>query len=261
MIRRNTTGPGGQASWVLVSQVDHAQLSGQLAEAWEGLDLRDGSERDQLISAIYHHDDGWAEWEENQQIDARTGRPRQFTEMDLSDSLNIWTRSIEAAAAAGPLAGYAVAGHFIDLRRTSVARNDEDTPDALLARHWTADFEARQTEWLAAWQSTGQDTDSYEVGQIAVATLRFFDVLSLWLCCAERTNPAEFCLPDNSQVTLTPKNADRVTVSPWPFADDELDFSVPGRAVLARAYRDADDLANADGATVTVHWRLTMDWT
>ena len=256
MIRRNAIGTDGQARWVLVSQVDHAHVSGQLAAAWQSIDLLAGSDRDELIFAIDHHDDGWAKWDQNPRVDARTGRPRQFTEMQLTDSLDIWTRTIESAAEAGPLAGYAVAGHFIYLMRTASAWCERDTTDALLARHWVADFEARQTKWLAARQSTGQVSQAYETGQTAVATLQLFDVLSLWLCCAERTTPAEFSLPNESTVTLAPDGTDRITVSPWPFADDRLDLSVPGRSIPARAYQNAADLADTESEAVTLAWRL-----
>jgi len=260
MIRRNAMGTNGQARWILISQIDHAHISGQLAAAWQGIDLLAGSDRDELIFAIDHHDDGWAAWDQNPRVDARTGRPRQFTEMQLTDSLNIWTRAIEAAAEAGPLAGYAVAGHFIYLMRTASAWCEKDTTDALLARHWVADFEAKQTKWLAARQSTGQVAQAYEMGQTAVATLQLFDVLSLWLCCAERTTPAQFCLPNESTVTLTPESSDRISrisIGPWPFAADRLDLSVPGRSIPARAYQNAADLADTECEAVTLVWRLT----
>ncbi len=257
MIRRNAIGTDGQARWVLVSQVDHAHVSGQLAAAWQGIDLLAGSDRDELIFAIDHHDDGWATWDQNPRVDARTGRPRQFTEMQLTDSLSIWTRAIEAAAEAGPLAGYAVAGHFIYLMRTASAWCEQDTTDALLARHWVADFEARQTKWLAARQSTGQVSQAYEVGQTAVATLQLFDVLSLWLCCAERTTPAEFSLPNESMVTLTPESGDRISIDPWPFAEAQFEQSVPGRSIPSRGYQNAADLADAESEAVTLAWRLT----
>jgi hypothetical protein len=257
MIRRNAMGTNDQARWILISQVDHAQVSGRLAAAWQGIDLLAGAERDEMIFAVDHHDDGWAAWEQNLRVDARTGRPRQFTEMQLTDSLNIWTQSIESAAEAGPLAGYAVAGHFIYLMRTASAWCEPDTTDALLARHWVADFESRQTKWLAARQSTGQVTQAYEMGQTAVATLQLFDVLSLWLCCAERTTAAEFSLPNESTVTLTPESGDRINIDPWPFAEAQFELSVPGRSIPARAYQNAADLADTESEAVTLAWRLT----
>ena len=55
MIRRDATLPDGSPAWVLVSQVDHAHLAGELAEGW-----RDGlPAASVLLPTIYRHDDGW----------------------------------------------------------------------------------------------------------------------------------------------------------------------------------------------------------
>jgi hypothetical protein len=34
MIRRNQTDDDGQAAWLLISQIEHARLSGEMAAAW-----------------------------------------------------------------------------------------------------------------------------------------------------------------------------------------------------------------------------------
>src|SRR5882757_3486291 len=106
MIRREIELAEGERLWLLISQVDHAHISGELTR---NLDERFSHE---VIEAITHHDDGWAEWEAAPKLNPEIGGPYSFLEMPLTESLAIWDRSIAAAREFGPLAGFIVAGHF-----------------------------------------------------------------------------------------------------------------------------------------------------
>ena len=112
MIRRDEPADGAPSHWALISQVEHARLAGRLAEPWVDGPFAPLWPRDELLWAIEHHDDGWRQWEACPGVDSRTGRPRNFTEMPAAEALAIWRHSVDAAAAAFPLAGYVVAGHF-----------------------------------------------------------------------------------------------------------------------------------------------------
>jgi len=297
MIRRNAIGPDGQPRWILISQVDHAQVSGRLAQVWRDFDVLASPDREEIVGAIYHHDDGWQQWERRIEVDRRSGRPLQFIEMPLTETIDIWTRSIELAREIGPLAAFIVAGHFVHLMRTSSAWHADPAGEGALARHWVAEFQSRQIDWLADWQATGRPVghaaegrtskrtaeqkserviermserpaekvaNAYEFAERAVQVLQFFDVLSLWFCCAERTIPAEFTLPDGSIVTLAPSShtstgssgPEPITMSPWLLAEDTLELTVPGRSVPAEEYADATALAAAASEEVTLTWRL-----
>lgn len=85
-------------SWLLVSQVDHAHLAGEVAAVW-------GNERvpalpvaDLLVPAIRDHDEGWRTWEDAPQVDPASDLPRNFTEMPMPIATRLWSESIEAAA-------------------------------------------------------------------------------------------------------------------------------------------------------------------
>ncbi len=105
---------------LLISQVDHAQLAGDLAAAWgndrvPGLPLAE-----LLVPAVRDHDLGWREWETAPTTTA-DGRPRGFLEMPAGEAAEIWTRSIDACAAGFPSSAEA-------LRRLR-ADGGEVTPD------------------------------------------------------------------------------------------------------------------------------------
>jgi hypothetical protein len=95
--------------WLLISQVEHARLAGELAEAWNFNGGRMVAVRDELVQAVRQHDEGWAVWELSPTVDPETGRPRDFTEMPMPTATGIWSRSIayclehHPASAMGPL--------------------------------------------------------------------------------------------------------------------------------------------------------------
>src|SRR5262245_28751361 len=113
MIRREITAEDGKKLWLFVSQVHHAQVSGELTKHWHAPFTSD------VVDAISHHDDGWAEWEADPKINPQNGAPYSFLEMPLTEALAIWDRSIAAAQKFGLLAGYIVAGHFYSLLNDS----------------------------------------------------------------------------------------------------------------------------------------------
>ncbi|MEO1248806.1 MAG: DUF3891 family protein, partial [Pseudomonadota bacterium] len=105
------------SNWLILNQRDHASLSADLARAMDLPPLDELGAREELLAAIAHHDDGWANWDADPKTDPDLGRPRGFNEMDRRDSLPIWRASIESAATHGPLAAATVAGHFLALSR------------------------------------------------------------------------------------------------------------------------------------------------
>jgi uncharacterized protein DUF3891 len=254
MIRRTQkTADGGQA-WMLISQVDHAHLAGELAASWGAGPFPPLVPRDQLLPAIDHHDDGWAEWERCPQVDAEHGRPIDFLEMQLADSLAIWQRSIDAAAAFGPLAAYVVSGHFSALLRRSNAWQPTTTPPAG-ATAFLDQQDRDRAHWLEAWQGADPVRNTPEVAEQGLKFLQFFDALSLWLCMAERHEPRSMATPGGPELTLTPRTQE-VELRPWPWRVPELNVRVAGRAVPVARYESAQALEQAVSQTVVLSWRL-----
>jgi hypothetical protein len=141
MIRREFQLENRTAAWLFISQVEHARISGELVRTWGE------TFSDDVLAAIMHHDDGWAAWEAEPQIDRRRGRPYSFLEMPIADVLAIWDGSIKAARNFGPLAGAIVAGHFISLASGS------DQASNPLAANWLREMAEARAAWLAEWQA------------------------------------------------------------------------------------------------------------
>lgn len=260
MIRRDVQAADGSHQWLLISQVEHAHISYELACDWGWGEVAPLEPRDELLAAILHHDDGWGPWEQQPGVDPRSGRPLDFLEMPIGEAIAIWNRSIDECEPYGPLAAYLVSSHFsalVDRAHPAHAANPQwlEQVDRFLDAQ-----RANQHQWLAAWSaSAGYGDNSETPRQIAargLSQLQLFDALSLWLCMAERTEPAVFPTPDGPDLTWNPASPAVITVSPWPWRRGEFSVQATGRLVAARPYASREELAAAPGQRVIRKWKL-----
>ncbi len=254
MIRREISHAGCPRQWLLVSQVEHARLSGLLAE--NGLSQLDAAVRSDLQQAIGHHDDGWADWDAAMPIDQEHHRPWAFHELPLELSLPIWTASIDAAAEIGPLAGCIVAGHFLALLDAS----EKSAPNA---EAWQREMSARREAWFAEWQNFDPERHTSSLAEEALHWLQLFDVLSLWLCnvCPGQGEPTDKCptsyrlFADKPLETEFSYQQGKVRVSPWRFDVSSLQLEAVGWVVPVREYINAEALFAAR-EQCSVRWEL-----
>ncbi len=241
--------------WILIAQQDHARLAGQLAEHWGPNGFVPPAPREALLWAIYHHDDGWHDWDLSPRIDPQNGRPRSFFEMERSDSLAIWTRSIDNAARAGYLQAYTVAGHFSRLARRSAAWRTDDPQQADVERFLDRTSES-MAEWLLAWQAEDAERHKPDIARLAVAQLQFFDSLSLWFCCMTTLEAESLEAPGAKRMELAPVDAARVEIDPWPLDVTSLALGVSGRSIPVGCYSSGAELAAAGCTAVQLDWHL-----
>jgi hypothetical protein len=261
MIRRDDSTSGGRPGWALISQVEHARLSGEMATAWGSSACPKLEYRREMLPAIFQHDDGWAEWERHPGVDPANGRPLNFTEMRLDESLAIWQRSISAAAGSGPLAGYVVSGHFSALLRHQNAWQKMGSAHHDQARSFLDEQDRRRTDWLAQWQSHSPASRTEAAAEKGLHWLQFFDALSLWLCMARRAEPHAMPIPGGGELRLTPfvsnpAKGERIGLAPWPFSRPELPLGLSGRCVPVGHYRTSAELVDAPSATIMLNWLL-----
>ena len=265
MIRRDAQAADGSPRWILIPQIDHARLAGDLADAWHFGRAVEPIAAD-IRHAARHHDDGWADWDLAPGVDA-SGVPVNFDAMRLADALSIWQRGIELSTIHSPLAGYLTAGHFCRL----LARFDSSRARAAnrpLGERFLADQAANMDALLAAWQSADQPARTRPLAELGVSLVQLFDAASLWFCCAPRHQPWEARLPEGPQWTFTPRAgsntsaeavpAAQVSLEPWPLDRQSLTLRAAGRSVPAARYRGAEELAAMPGEPVELVWRLAL---
>jgi hypothetical protein len=223
--------------------------------------------RDEVLVAIAAHDDGWAEWEQGPQLDAKHGRPLSFMELPVCDATAIWSKSIAVAEEIGPLAAWMVSGHFIRLLEHS-----EHAQFDPLTRSWLAEIRPRREAWFARWQSIDPEVRDMTVANEALQWLWAFDEASLWFCChgptggetrptaagvyaAGRGTPIELNLSgDGAPVLIEPERGVTHAV-PWRFDVESFDFEASALLVPAQRYDSPQQLLAA-GRPHTLRWRL-----
>ncbi len=257
MIRRDCLAEDGSRRWVLISQVAHAHLAGCISEHWGAAPYAPLVEpADELVKAVYHHDDGWHQWEREPSPDPVTGRPPDFMVMPLLESLAIWRRSIDTAGQIGPLAGYAVSGHFSALLSRAVPAHESDDTWMRPATDFLDEQKQLRDRWLARWLQADPLRRNHELADRAVAILQFFDRLSLWLCCADRTETATFHVPGQLPLTCTPRGRREIVMNPWPLRVPKLQLKLHGRSIAVAKYADSAALASAASTPVLLGWLL-----
>jgi hypothetical protein len=249
MIRREIHLPGQPPHWLLISQVEHARISGLMAE--HGLAHLPEPIRGELLQAILHHDDGWASWETGPQLD-ENGRPLSFRELELEDSLSIWTASIQLAEGIGPLAALVVSGHFLRLLSAS------DSKSQPAARHWRRTWSNQRERWFTSWSASKPPGRARKVYREALSWLRLLDVLSLWICSVcpnedeeTREDPDRYRVSSGgSFATEFVFQQGQVRVAPWRFCVPRIAIQANGWLVPVRNYANVDELMAARLASI-----------
>lgn len=164
--------------YCVVTQPDHAQLSGAFAAAFD-------RERfpyidDEILQGIAVHDSGWAPF------DGRAphpilpkvlpdGRLQSFLTTPPEIFLRAWTGSIDQAEDVGDAAGAMVSRHFGRLAQYRL-QNVQDGPEDVSRIHGFLRAEASRQERL--------DGGNQQNGLLKV--LQFCDLISLYVCCGVR---------------------------------------------------------------------------
>lgn len=254
MIRRISKDVDGVRNWILIPQMQHALLAADLFQNWVFTDRSEQlveALRKELLPAVAKHDDGWADWDRDPQFDPQSGRPVDFREMPLGDSLRIWSQSIRLAAEIGNLAGAAVAGHFLDLLEHAdlSAKESRQQRDA---EKFRKEFLRARKDWLARWGSENPQLHAMGAPEFALQLLQGFDRMSLWLCCDEQRVSSPLCLGKQPSVVFENRGT-VISAEPWPFATEELALKVAGVLVAGVEERSAA-LPFTDCPVVPVGW-------
>ncbi|MGH9524434.1 MAG: DUF3891 family protein [Terriglobales bacterium] len=163
--------------WLLITQPDHADLSGQIAAA---IDARDfPAPPAEVVNAIRNHDSGWSALEGAGHFPPALhpdGRPVSFFEIAPEQFLEAWDASVERAAENSAVGGYIVSRHFSSLGESRLERAP-DPPETQAKLRGFVDGERSRQGALRKLASDVKQWESY------VLLLQFCDLLSLYLCC------------------------------------------------------------------------------
>ncbi len=222
---------------LLVTQPDHAALSGRIMAAWRSDGLPGRRTRETVLLATREHDNGWLAVDDRPAVDAATGRPHHFMTAPDATKQGIWPRGMRRLEPVDPAAAALVAQHAL----TVLERHS--TPG------WKRFFTALAAERDRILRGGAYDDDL----DVLLADYRFVflgDLLSLIFCCGwSGTFHREGYAVTRDGTTLH--------VRPDPFAGRIVELTAPARRLTARSYASDRDLQAAHDAAPRVVLRGT----
>ena len=237
MIRRKKNG-----GWILITQHDHAELSGQIMTHWGNSEFARPNPYDEVLFAVREHDSGWKEWDSLPKINPDTGYPANFTEMSFQDQDDIWRKCYKPYSQDQPYASCLVALHFSKFSRNNLRKD----PGNQVAESLHRELKEFVANGLNLQISNGniEEIPSEIIKNLKL--LQIGDIISLALChgwkSIEITEvPYDY---NGSETTLQIKSEDgfNYTVTPYPFDEPALKFSIQVRSLHSKTFSGDEEL-------------------
>lgn len=256
--------PDGDA-WLLISQLDHSLLSGEMARRIGNGMFAPPSPFESVVNAIARHDCGWEAADREPELNEQS-RPAHVFESDILVALSAWQKSVNQIAEDDAYAGLLVSLHTMALANRAAAKEPAAQDEFSRHRafrirrfvHQQIEIQEnlrRKLEMRSdlplrgglAEQGRAADEDLLRTNFFL---LEFLDQLSLNLCFnrlvfqrVEMVYPRTGEGPLTARISVDPKEG--MKLNPWPFNEASFQFGVPARKIAAGPYRDLQSLRSA----------------
>ena len=234
-------------SIVMITQNDHAQLSGLFAAHWGNEKFERPRPYASLVRAAMFHDRGWIRYETGPQINPETGKTPNYREVPndrrnskRSNGPGDWLSDID------PYAGLMIAKHRTGLwqGRYGVITYPPAIQRGTLpptSRQFIARSEAKQ-------KTAAEKLDAKELA-INYNLLQVWDILSLYICSTEVLKPdrigpvpTAYSGAAGTGMTLTPAEPRTIALDPYPFDQPSLTTNVIYRRLAQSKFKDTAEL-------------------
>jgi hypothetical protein len=235
-------------SWQLVLQPDHADLSGQFAEAWGGDGFAEPSPKASMVLAAVRHDDGWGVWDRRPGWDEERERPRSFLDVPVPVHLAFYRACIAAVTEEDPYAGMMISMHGAGIyngrygTQPSLGLTDHTKHKELVEAFVREQEEGYQAISAGLGVSEDERWTNYLL-------LQMYDRLSLYFCLrdveageADEVGPAPGPEGNDAALVLEPIGPWHVRMTPFPFRESPARFTLVRRVLPKRAYATNDEL-------------------
>jgi hypothetical protein len=234
-------------SIVMITQNDHAQLSGLFAAHWGNGDFEKPRPHESLVRAAMFHDRGWIRYETGPQLDPRTGRtpnyrdvPNDRAQLEAFEWAGDWLSAIDRYA------GLMIAKHRTGLWQGRYGVMSH--PPAIQRGTLPADIVSFIGRSEAKQKVAAETFDPAELAT-NYHLLQVWDLMSLYICSTEILKPDRiapvpvgYAGDAGVAMTLTPLAADRVALDPYPFDQPTLPTSVIFRRLRQTTFTDSAEL-------------------
>lgn len=246
---------------LLLSQLDHATLAGRFAAAWGNDGFQAPAPSESVVLAASRHDEGWREWDAEFRFDATRRAPLYFLDVDIRDYVSLYSRGIARIAELDPYAGLLASlhgtgnlcGRWGTQPGIRLRAYDEATWPPLIEAYVLEQeaLQARLKLRILSLRANDRRSDFERRLWSNYELLQAWDRLSLFLCRSDprRREAAELgavprSIDDSDRVPLVvqAEGGGLATVTPWPFAPDRLEASIPVRRIPDRPYLSPEDV-------------------
>ncbi|MGB7157596.1 MAG: DUF3891 family protein [Tepidisphaeraceae bacterium] len=255
------------ADVLLITQHDHALVSGVLAEHFGNDRFARPEPLESTIRGVSHHDCGWPLHDDAPTLNAN-GMPSDVFETTRPVALRVWTASADRAAAEDPYAGLLTSLHVLSLSVFATSETpfahekfDMDNPQDRFAIIKFQQHEILRQEELRARLGLRTEKPLHHSGlpregmqkaedwlQFNIRMLQAMDAISLVACCTKAPMAQTqdvFLQPNGAKVKLSlGRLGNDVLVDPWPFAIGEIELEIPAARLPGTPY-DSDDAFRA----------------
>jgi hypothetical protein len=251
------------SDFLLITQHDHALISGELAESFGNAGFASPVPREPALAGIRLHDCGWPLHDDQPTLNAEH-LPIDVFESTREIAFKVWTASVERATREDLYAGLLVSLHVLALSVLAAEHAGPggsfnlDNPQNRFAVIKFQQRELERQETLRAQLGLRTEKGAHHAVardirqepedqlQFNFALLQVMDQLSLALCCTAPPVTRSRDLPrhpggDKIKFTFTRQGND-IVLAPWPFSRAEIEVKIPGCRVPAKTYKDDAEL-------------------
>jgi hypothetical protein len=250
-------------SLMMVLQIEHARLVGELMQHWGGGMFERPSPYESVCLAASMHDEGWRVPDEEALYDANKARPLHFLDIDLRQHASFYGKGVERVREMDAYAGLLVGMHWTGLYRgrwgTQQRRVFEPKEGAFLEDVMIEEERAEVPAKLKLLAASSEPRSSFEMRLwMNYELLQACDLLSLFVCMEDLTDDSVSGTvgpvptgpgKDAIDLQLHVLGGGVVSIDPYPFDVPSLEMNVPFRAIPDRRYESQSEAArHIDGA-------------
>jgi Protein of unknown function (DUF3891) len=237
-------------SIVMITQNDHAQLSGLFAAHWGNEEFEKPRPYGSLVRAAMFHDRGWIRYETGPQLNPDSGKTPNYREVPTDRAqLEAFGWASDWLSAIDAYAGLMIAKHRTGLwqGRYGVIKH----PPPIQRGKLPPDIETFIARSEAKQKSAAEGLNPGELA-INYNLLQVWDMMSLYLCSTKLLKPdriepvpVSYSSHGGVAVTLAPLEMHTIALNPYPFDQSSVTANVIFRRLTQAKFKDSAELQSA----------------